>query len=255
MVAVLVRLKLALLRNTLMRSPMRALGLVLGSLFAAVLVTLGVAGLVAARSLSAENTATVVVLSGTALIVGWIVFPVLASGVDETLDTGRFALLPFSARQLLPGLLAAGAVGVPGVATIVISFATLATWSRGPAVVAVAALAATLGILTCLLSARVIASALAGLMASRRFKDLTAIAMTVLFMTFAIGMNTIGEVIDGAPDAIGRRLADLSSVLSWTPLGWTWSAPADADLAPFRGDQTHLSHLGRFVVGARGIAS
>lgn len=228
MVAVLVRLKLVLLRNTLMRSPMRAVALVLGVLFGAGFVALGVSGLVAARSLSIEQASAVVVLGGSALIAGWIVFPVLLSGVDETLDTSRFALLPLSARQLLPGLLAAGAVGVPGVATIVLAMATLATWSRGPGAVAVAAVAAILGIVTCLLAARVVTSALAGLMASRRFKDVAGLMMTLLFMTFAVGINTLGGVVGGSLEATGRRLVAVSVMLGWTPLGWAWSAPAES---------------------------
>ena len=38
----------------------------------------------------------------------------LVFGVDETVDPARFALLPVRARELLPGLLAAALVGVPG---------------------------------------------------------------------------------------------------------------------------------------------
>ncbi len=228
MVALLVRLKLSLLRNMMRQSPWRLVGVVLAMITGLGFLIFGVIGVAAARLLPVDQAGLVVVLGGSALVLGWMVLPVLLFGTDETLDPSRFALLPLSARQLLPGLLVAGAVGVPGTVTVGLALATVATWSRGIGPVAVALLGALLGILICLLSARVLTSALAGLLSSRRFKDLASVALLVIFMGFALGSNALNALAVGDPQDIEANVLDAATVLGWTPLGWAWSAPVDA---------------------------
>lgn len=228
MVALLVGLKLSLLRNMMRQSPWRLVGVVIAIITGLGFLVFGVIGVGAARLLPVEQASLVVVLGGSALIIGWMVLPILLFGTDETLDPSRFALLPLSARQLLPGLLAAGVVGVPGVVTIGIAMATVATWSRGLGPALVALFGALLGILIALLSARVLTSALAGLLTSRRFKDLAGVILLALFMGFALGSNALSALAIGEPQDIERRLLGVVAVLGWTPLGWAWSAPVDA---------------------------
>ena len=89
--------------------------------------------------------ATVVVVAGSLVVVGWAVVPVLAFGVDETLDPARFATLPVRARDLVPGLTVAGALGVPGIATALVALSLVGTWSASLPAAAVAALCAPVG--------------------------------------------------------------------------------------------------------------
>ncbi|CAN5567543.1 transporter [soil metagenome] len=228
MVAVLVRLKLSLLRNTLKQSVWRVVGLVLAAIGAIFTVGLVVAGLIAARLLEADDAAAVLTLAGAALLLGWIFLPLLLFGADETLDPSRFALLPLTARQLLPGLLAAAAIGVPGISTIVIVSATVVTWSRGPIEVLVSIVAAALGILLCLTSARVLTSAFAGILISRKYQDLASLLLFGVIMVFALGTNAFNVLLVGSGQQVVRQLVRASEVIAWTPLGWAWSAPADA---------------------------
>ena len=130
MVALLVRLKLTLLRNGLRRSVWRLVGLVVGGVYALGLVAAVLAGMVALRTASLATTGDVTVLAYSGLTVGWLLMSLLVFGVDETVDPAKFALLPVRARELLPGLLVAGAVGVPGVATTLVVLGLLVTWSR-----------------------------------------------------------------------------------------------------------------------------
>ncbi len=118
MVALLVRLKLTLLRNSLRRSVWRTVGLVIGVVYALGIVVLAFAGLIALRFTSTALTADVTVPAFALLTLGWLLLSLLVFGVDETVDPARFALLPVRARELLPGLLLAGLIGVPGVATV-----------------------------------------------------------------------------------------------------------------------------------------
>ncbi|MGB3687570.1 MAG: hypothetical protein WA991_17300 [Ornithinimicrobium sp.] len=228
MVAVLVQLKLALLRNTLKQSVWRVVGLLFAAIGGLGVVALVVTGLVAARLLDADDAAAVLTLGGAALTLGWILMPLLLFGADETLDPARFALLPLPARRLLPGLLAAAAVGVPGIATIVVVAATAVTWSRGPLTVGVAIASAILGVLLCLTSARVVTSAFAGMLTSRKFQDLASLLLFSVIMVFALGMNGFNALLIGSGEQVVAQLRQASHVLAWTPLGWAWSAPGDA---------------------------
>ncbi|HEY5554638.1 MAG TPA: hypothetical protein VIK43_06900, partial [Cellulomonas sp.] len=89
MVAHLVRLKLRLLANGLRRSVWQVVGLVVAALYGLGFVTGALAGLVALSTQDAEFIRTILVLAGALLVLGWWVLPVLAFGVDETLDPAR----------------------------------------------------------------------------------------------------------------------------------------------------------------------
>src|SRR5688500_2507481 len=100
MVATFVRLKLTLLKNGLRRRPARVASLVVGVLVALPLAAFGFIGFAASRGdFDVERMAAV--FGFTALFLGWLVFPLMAFGTDETLDPSRLALLPLSRRQLM----------------------------------------------------------------------------------------------------------------------------------------------------------
>ena len=52
------------------------------------------------------------VVAFSLISLGWLLLPILYTGVDDTLSPSRFALLPLSGRALAPGLLAASFVGL-----------------------------------------------------------------------------------------------------------------------------------------------
>ncbi len=130
MVALLVRLKLTLLRNSLRRSVWRTVGLIIGMVYALGIVVAVLIGMVALRFTSLELTADVTVVAFSALTLGWLLMSLLVFGIDETVDPAKFALLPVRARELLPGLLVAGLVGVPGIATALVALGLIITWAR-----------------------------------------------------------------------------------------------------------------------------
>jgi ABC-2 type transport system permease protein len=223
MVAHLVRLKLSLLRNGLRRSVPQLVGMVLAALYALGVVGLAVAGLVALRSTSDVGLArSVVVVLGSAVTLGWLVVPVLLGGVDQTLDPVRFATFAVPRRQLLAGLLAAALVGIPGVVVSVLALTTTITWSRSPQAVAVAVVAAVVGVLTCVTLSRVSTSGLSALGQSRRGREMASAAGGLLFVAAGLGSGWISEQAS-RPDLMGSA----ASVLGWTPFGLAWAAPAD----------------------------
>lgn len=227
MVAILVRLKLSLLRNTLRRSVWRTVGLIIGLAYALAIVVLALVGLIALRWTSAELTADVTVLAFALLTGGWLLLSLLVFGIDETLDPARFALLPVRAREIMPGLLVSGLVGSTGLATVLVSLGLLASWSRGVAPVIATVAAIPVGVATCFLLSRAGTAAFASVLSSRRFRDFAFVGLALLGMAFGIGANLIGGLVDG--DLAGMRivLADAAIVAGWTPFGWIWAVPAD----------------------------
>ncbi|MET1063681.1 MAG: transporter, partial [Arthrobacter sp.] len=101
MVAHLVRLKLTLLRNGFKRSPWQLVGVILGGLYAIGMLALLISGLFFLSYTEPEVARMVVVLGGSAAFLGWALIPMMATGVDMTLDPARFVTYAVPMRQLL----------------------------------------------------------------------------------------------------------------------------------------------------------
>ena len=118
MVAHLLKLKLTLLRNSLRRSPWQIVGLVLGALYGLGMLGLLLAGLFFLSLNDPELARTATVLAGTAAVLGWALIPVLATGVDLTLDPARFVTFAVPLPKMLTGLALGGLIGIPGAVTL-----------------------------------------------------------------------------------------------------------------------------------------
>ncbi len=240
MVALIVSLKLRLLRNSLRRSVWRVVGMILAAVYALGLVAGAVAGLVALRLAAADVAADVTRIAFSTLTLGWLLMSVLIFGVDETVDPARFAVLPVRARELLPGLLVAALIGVPGVSTVLVALSLLITWSRSPALLAAAVLSIGLGVLTCVLMSRAATSALASFLQSRRFRDLAALGIAMLAAAFAVGSNLLLPAVGESADGLRATAALAADVAGWTPFGWAWALPADVVDRAWGMAATHL---------------
>lgn len=227
MVALLVRLKLSLLRNSLRRNVWRTVGLAVAVVYALGAVLGVIIAMVALRSASVALTADVTVLGLSLLTLSWLLMSLLVFGVDETVDPAKFALLPLRARELLPGLLVAGLVGVPGVATVLVGLSLVVTWARGPLLAMAALVGAALGVVSCFLVSRAATSAMASVLASRRFRDLAFIGLALIGAVFGIGGNLMGALASTDLARLRTTLATLAAIAGWSPFGWAWAVPAD----------------------------
>ena len=115
MVAHIVGLKWQLLRNGLRRSTPQLVGLVFASAVRAGSARRGaMSGLIALRfELPSDAARTAITVGGSAVTLGWALLPVIAYGIDETLDPARFATFAVPRRQLVLGLLLSSLVSVP----------------------------------------------------------------------------------------------------------------------------------------------
>src|SRR5690242_15394633 len=117
MARLLVQLKLRLLANAL-RSSNRAKASFMVSTAFAVLTALGMFALLA--SLHGQGTAvSLTTFMFTVFAFGWLILPLLAFGLDSTLDPATMALYPLRTRPLATGLLAASATGAWPAANVI----------------------------------------------------------------------------------------------------------------------------------------
>lgn len=212
-----VGLKLRILRNGLRGSPGRVAAFVVGSVFGLVGLVGGFALLAAVTALAGTDAALLVVtLVGLLLVLGWLVLPVLAFGVDESLDPARFALLPIPRRRLLSGLLAGAVVGIPPLATLVATCGmVVGAAAHGPVPAAVAAVGVLLGFVTCVVGSRALTSGLATILRSRRVRDLGVVVFALLAALIGPAQMAIASL------AQAGRLADAldtARLIGWTPL-------------------------------------
>lgn len=240
MVALLVRLKLTLLRNSLRRSVWRTVGLVIGLIYGLGVVVAVLIGMVALRFTSPALTGDVTVLVFGAMTLGWLVFSLLVFGVDETVDPGKFALFPVSARHLMPGLFVAGLLGTPGVATVLVSTGLVITWSRGVLLTIAAVVASPLGIALCFLLSRAATAAFASALSARKFRDFATVALVIFGVGLGLLGNLVGNFSDSNPAQMRGLLANAARAMSWTPFGWPWAIPADVAARSWLRAAVHL---------------
>ncbi|MBT0992825.1 hypothetical protein KIN34_00775 [Cellulomonas sp. DKR-3] len=223
MVAHLVRLKLTLLRNGLRRSVWQLVGLVLGGLYGLGIVVLVVAGMVAVSLQDVALQRTVTTLVGSALVLGWWFVPLLAFGVDATLDPERFATFGIPRRPLLLGLSLAALVGLTGALSAVAALSTSLAWWQHPAALLVGLVGAVLGLATAVVGGRALVAVASPFASRRRVRELLAVgALLVIVM---IGPAVSG--LQGSFSASRQTFAQVAGVLAWTPAGAAFAAPAD----------------------------
>jgi ABC-2 type transport system permease protein len=223
MTAVLVALKLRLLINQFRRSPWQVAGLVLALLYGAAITLMLVVTLVALRFAPAAISTAVVVGGGSVALLAFLVVPVFV-GIDDTLDPRRFALFGIDRTRLTIGLAVAGTIGVPGFALLLISVATVATWSRSPVAILVALVCVPCIVLTGVLLSRIGATSAGLLLSTRRSREAVAAILVIGLSLLAplVVLLTNLELGRTALTAVGSVVA----VLAWTPLGAAWAAPA-----------------------------
>lgn len=228
MVATLARLRFSLLRNTLLREKWRIVVLAIGVVYGLGLLAAGVAGMAALNVADDQVRTTALVLAGGAMVLGWSVVPVLAFGLDSTLDPQRFSVYLAPSRQFALGLLVAGAVSIPGIVTMLLALGSASAWVStsgsvpGVVVVLVALVSGLLGAVLCFLLARVTTTAASGALRGRRGRDLAGVVVTGLVLVLALVPSVLG-----GQDWRGFSFHEIAAVAAWTPFGAPWAIPAD----------------------------
>ena len=227
MVATLVKLKWRLTLNALTKNVWAIIGTVFGALYGLGALGLMLAGAVG-LGLKADPDVIMLVLGslGALLVVGWAVVPLLVTGVDSTLDPRAMAAWAAPSRRLALGLLAAGALGIPGCITAAVCLIPVLTWLLAGQLLAalLALLCAPAALATCVLLSRIIVTA-AGISSSRRGRETTAIIAFVAFLVFTQLPNLIPRILGDDPTGFLQQLRTLAKVMGLIPFGWAFAAP------------------------------
>ncbi|MGN6501738.1 MAG: transporter [Pseudolysinimonas sp.] len=224
MVAVLLSLRFRVLANTLRRNTFQLVAVILGAVQATLLVLAAIGGLLVASAGPPAATQAVVVVGGAALVLGWIVGPLLFEGVEQTLDPLKLARFPVRTGQLMAAMFLVGLLWVPGAATIVVAMAGGIAWAAHPGAALVAVLTGLVGAATAIAASRLTTSVVSTLLRGRGSSRAGATALVVLVVAAPFAAATLGGVASGGRDLLAIFTAGVE-VLGWTPLGAIWSVP------------------------------
>ncbi|TLP62170.1 hypothetical protein [Microbispora triticiradicis] len=223
-----VRMKLSLVRGSLRGELARQLGFVF-SLLAAVLMAVAGFGLFALVRLAPHDIALDVVPVAFAMFAaGWIVVPLMAFGLDETLDPARLALFPLTTRQLATGLFAASVAGPWPIASLVALSGGVVALAHGPGGVLLGVPAVVLQFAFCIVISRLVTTALSSALRTRRGRDVLAVAAVFGVLFAQLPNLLLNQRLAADPAGL---LASAADVLRWTPPGLAAHAIADGGLA------------------------
>ncbi|MCL2883816.1 MAG: hypothetical protein FWF30_05070 [Coriobacteriia bacterium] len=237
MVATLLSLKLHLTVADLKRSTTRLVLWIIMAASILILLFFALIGL-ALSSLAVAgheaNAGSITIFVGSVLVFGWALIPLVFFGFDQTLDPARFAQFSLTGRQLAPGLVLAGVLGLPGLLTAVLCLGSSLCWLMTPLVALVGLVGGALGFLMTQVCCRVTTTALSGTLSTRKARDMTGLIGLVLILVLSMSGYAISMAVNlfmAAP----ANLADawsvvekISAVLSFTPLGAPWAMVSDA---------------------------
>ncbi len=221
MVAVLVRLRFRVLANTLGHNSFQLVSVILGGTLAAALVVAALGGMLIASTLPPPATQAVVVIGGSALVLGWLIVPLLFDGVDRTLDPLKLARFPLRSGTMMAAMFVVGITWIPGIATAAVSIATAIAWRTHPISAGAAVVAGLIGAATCVVGSRLTTSVVGAMLRGRGATRVGIAALGVLLLAVPLALATIG----GAGGDLLTSFTLTLAVIGWAPFGAVWSVP------------------------------
>ena len=225
MARLLVQLKLRLLANALHSSTPAKVSFVVSTAIAGLTAvgTFVVLALLRGQSTSVDVTAVIFTLFGF----GWLILPLLAFGLDDTLDPATLALYPLRTRPLAAGLLAASAPGAWPLANVLGLLGVTIGLAHGALGLLVALVAVPLQVLFCITLARFVTTGMAGLLRSRRGKDFAAFLIIPIFALYELFTQVVPRLA-AAGQLTPASFAGVDAWLRWLPPGLAAHAIQDA---------------------------
>ncbi|MEZ0072728.1 ABC-2 type transport system permease protein [Planotetraspora sp. GP83] len=227
MVRLFVRLKLRLIRGNLRGDTIKQLGFVFSVIGAVVAAVAGFLLFSLVRLAPADVALDIGIVAFTLFTIGWILVPLLAFGLDETLDPSRLSLFPLTTRQLAIGMFAASATGPWPLASLIVLAGGVVGLASGLGGVLLGLVAVVLQFALCLVASRALTTALSGALRSRRGRDLLAVAAVFVVLLFQLPNLLLNRGLPGDPR---KLLESAGSALRWTPPGLAAHAIADGGL-------------------------
>jgi len=209
---IFVRLRWRLLRGAIRHGGGEQVGAVLSTV-ASILIGLGAGGAAAVVGRTSSHAAEHVIVLCTVMVIAMLGFGIVV-GIAQPIDPRVMGSEPLSDNERAAGLLAASALGPPGLAGIAIGVGVIVGMARGLLSLPIVCVAVAAWLLTLLLLARTATNGLALLVArSPRTGQLIVGASGIVFYgAFQFVPFTLGRL----DDAQRRALAGM---LRWSPPG------------------------------------
>jgi ABC-2 type transport system permease protein len=245
MARLLVQLKLRLLLNALRSSNAARISFIVSCAFAVVLAVGAFLVLATFRGKTTAVELTSVIF--TVFAFGWLIAPIMVFGVDSTLDPATLALYPLRTRKLAAGLLAASATGAWPIANVIGLLGVTIGLASGALGEVIAVVAVALQVLFCIALSRFVTTSLAGLLRSRRGRDLAAFMIIPLFALYEFFAQVVPKAAaDGKITA--ASFAGFDSWMRWLPPGLAAHAIQDASHGRFGIALARLAALAAVIV-------
>ncbi len=220
MVAALLSLRFRVLADTLRRNTLQLLAVIFGALQTLVILVIVIAGLAVLVIYPQPVQQATVVIGGVVLTLGWFLIPLIATGIEPTIDPLKLSAFPLSVSRLMVAMTLVGATWIPGIATLLVSISTALAWRQTPGAAWAAVGCGIVGTLICIVGSRMTASLTANLVSGRRHRDRIVALLVALVVLF--GPVALAIVLGLPSDAPFPATAD---VLAFTPFGAIWSVP------------------------------
>lgn len=225
MARLLIQLKLRLLTNALRASTAAKVSFIVSTTFA-VLVAVGTFVILALMRGTATSVDLTTVIF-TIFALGWLILPIFAFGLDSTLDPATLQLYPLRTRPLTFGLLAASATGAWPAANVIGLLGVTVGLASGGLGEVFAVLAVALQVLFCVVLARFVTTGMAGLLRSRRGRDLGVFLVIPLFALYEFFAQVVPRA--AAEGSISSAsFSGFDSWMRWLPPGLAAHAILDA---------------------------
>lgn len=218
MVAHVLRLRAALLVGALRGDSSHVVRAVIVLVAMIVLGIVGCLGILSLADASSDRTGTVLVWTGSALVLAFALAPVL-TGTPDPLDPRRFAVFGLAPRGLVATLTLASLISVPLALVVVLAVSGAAVWVGHGVSPALATVGAVLSVLTCALAGRVGFALTAIAVREGRAGSLVGL---IALAALAVAVPT-GVYVATAADVAVVTLESVSDVLALTPFGAAWS--------------------------------
>ncbi len=218
MVAHVLRLRAALLVGALRGDSTQVVRAALGAVALVALGIIGCLGILSLADASAERAGTVMVWTGSALVLAFALAPAL-TGAADPLDPRRFTVFGFSSRSLIGSLSLAALISAPLAIVIALAVCGAVVWVEHGASPMLAILGAIFAVLTCAFAARVGFLLVALAFREGRSRSLVGhVALGAL-----AGAVPVAVYFATASDGFLDPVASVADVLALTPFGAAWA--------------------------------
>ena len=210
--------------KTLMRGYTRKPLSIIGALFVLLFIvslagTIAVVSFIAYRILPSPANSEVLYLVLTAVLLLWIMLPLLEFTANEGLDASKLILYPLTRAELMASLLFSTLLDIPTIGLVLVLVAVIAGWAVSLPVTILASVTMLIFYIQVVGISQLVLALFMRVLQGRRFRDLSIIIIALftsscyLIQQFVLGGTRILHLYDNL------RSASFSPYLQWLPSG------------------------------------